>query len=232
MAKPCTCRSPHQNPSPTGKDEPAGAALTESSSTPTSTLAVSQALTPAPVVTPAVIPNPDNKLFKQFMKAYLEAQTPAQIAAEMDAKPRERLLKAWLSDFYYRDLHIECYLFCQQYENHFDTARAKGSNQIPFAASFLRKKVFGQWLQYKRRNNGAKPMTWPEFKDFLQTNLGDSKAFVDGIWSKIKHNSQYQNKLVQDWGAHLEFLQSILTEFDAELVPVKVTMICIFWKGL
>ena len=75
-------------------------------------------------------------------------------------------------------------------------------------------------------------MTWPEFKDFLQTNLGDSKAFVDGIWSKIKRNSQYQNKSVQDWGAHLKFLQSILTEFDANWAPAKGTMICIFREDL
>ena len=115
------------------------------------------------------------------MKAYLEAETPASTAAEIDAEPRERPLKARLSDLYYEDLHIEYYWFCQQCEDHFNTARAKGSNQIPFAASFLRKKALRRWLQYKRQNNGAKPMTWPEFNDFFRTNLGDSKAFVDGI---------------------------------------------------
>ena len=71
------------------------------------------------------------------MKAYLEAQTPAQTAAEMDAEPRERLFKAWLLDLYYRNSHIECYWFFQQWEDHFNTVRAKGSKQISFAASFL-----------------------------------------------------------------------------------------------
>ena len=129
--------------------------------------------------------------FKQFMKAYLKAQTPAETATKIDTEPCERLFKAWLPDLYYRNSHIKYYRFCQQCEDHFDTARAKGSNRIPFAASFLHEKALGQWLQYKRQNNGAEPMTWPEFKDFLQTNLGDSKAFMDGIWSKIKRNSQY-----------------------------------------
>ena len=184
MARPRACHSPRQNPSPTGGNEPAGAASTEGSGIPTPTL--------------AVIPNPDNKLFKQFMKAYLEAQTPALTAAKMDAKPCERPLKAWLPDLYYEDLYIKCYRFCQKCKDHFDTARAKGSNRIPFAISFLRKKALGQWLQYKRRNNGAESLTWPKFKDFLQTNLGDSKAFVDDIWSKIKRDSQYQNESMQD----------------------------------
>ena len=48
-------------------------------------------------------------------------------------------------------------------------------------------------------------MTWPEVKEFLQKNLGDSKAFVDSVWKKVKRNSQYQDKLVQDGAAHLEY---------------------------
>ena len=80
------------------------------------------------------------------------------------------------------------------------------SNQISFVALILRKKAFGQWLQYKRQNNKAKPMTWLGIKNFFWKNLEDFKTFVDSIWSKIKHNSQYQNKWVQDWVAHLEFL--------------------------
>ena len=132
MARPCACRSPRQNPPPTSKDEPAGAAPTEGSGTPTPTL--------------AVVPNLDNELFKQFIKAYLEAQTPALTAAKMDAEPRERSLKARLPDLYYGASHIECYWFCQQCKDHFDTARAKGLNRIPFAASFLREKALGQWL--------------------------------------------------------------------------------------
>ena len=167
MARPRACHSPCQNLPPTSKDELARAAPTEGNGTPTPTL--------------AVVPNPDNELFKQFMKAYLKAQTPALTVTEMDAKPCERPLKAWLPGLYYGDLHIECYRFCQKCKDHFNTAGAKGSNRIPFVASFLREKAFGRWLQYKRQNNGVEPMTCPKFKDFFRTNLGDSKAFVDGI---------------------------------------------------
>ena len=75
-------------------------------------------------------------------------------------------------------------------------------------------------------------MTWPEFKNFFWKNLGDYKAFVDGIWSKIKRDFQYQDKSVREWAAHLKYLQSILLEFDAEWAPAKDTMICYFRKGL
>ena len=112
MARPYACRSPCQNPFPTGGNKLARAAPNEGSGTPTFTLTVSQAPTPALVVTPIVISNPDNELFKQFMKVYLEAQTPAETSAEMDTEPCKRPFKAWLPDLYYRDLHIECYWFC------------------------------------------------------------------------------------------------------------------------
>ena len=68
-------------------------------------------------------------------------------------------------------------------------------------------------------------MTWPEFKEFLQKNFGDSKAFVNSVWKKVKPNFQYQDKLVQDWAAHLEYLQSILIEFDSAWALEKGTII-------
>ncbi len=37
--------------------------------------------------------------------------------------------------------HMECYNFCQQYEDHFTTCGATGPNKIPFAASFLRERI-------------------------------------------------------------------------------------------
>ena len=43
------------------------------------------------------------------MKAYLKAQTLAQIFAKMDAEPHEWPLKARLPDLYYGNLHLECY---------------------------------------------------------------------------------------------------------------------------
>ena len=73
MAGPRACRSPRRNPRPTIKDKLAGAALTEGSDIPTPTPIMSHAPTPALATAPAVAPSSDNKLFKQFMKAYLEA---------------------------------------------------------------------------------------------------------------------------------------------------------------
>ena len=73
------------------------------------------------------------------------------------------------------------YPFYQQCEDHFETAGAKRLNKITFAALFLRGLVTQQWFQHKRRHDKAVPMTWPEFKNFLQNNLRDFRAFVDGI---------------------------------------------------
>ena len=71
-------------------------------------------------------------------------------------------------------------------------------------------------------------MTWVKFKNFLWKKLGDSKAFIDSIWKKVKRDSQYQDKSVQDWATHLEYLQSILIELDSEYAPEKDTMIWYF----
>ena len=111
---------------------------------------------------------------------------------------------------------MDCYRFCQQFKDHFETAGAKRRNRIPFAASFLRGLVTQQRFQYKQRHDGAVSMTWPEFKEFLRKNLGDSRTFIDSIWKKVKRDSRYQDELVQDWAAHINYLQSILIEFDSE----------------
>ena len=142
MAGPRTCRSLCQNPSPTGKDELAGVALTEGSGTPILTPVMFYALTSALATDPAVAPSLDNKLFKQFIKAYLEAQMPSQI--EIDPEPCKQSLKARFPDLYYGNLHMDCYQFCQQCEDHFETARAKGLNKISFAALFLHASVIQQ----------------------------------------------------------------------------------------
>ena len=89
-----------------------------------------------------------------------------------------------------------------------------------------------QWLQYKRQHDRAAPMTWTKYKTFFRKNLGDSWAFVDSIWSKLKRNSQYQLEEVQDWAAYLEYLQSILLEFDDAGAPEEPYLICFFRKGL
>lgn len=75
-------------------------------------------------------------------------------------------------------------------------------------------------------------MSWDDFKAFLRKNLGDSKAFVDLIWSRIKRDFQYQQEEVQDWTAHLDHLQSILLEFDADGATTEAVAIRYFREGL
>ena len=84
----------------------------------------------APVPAPAAT----DELFKQFMKAYLEAKTPAPVLAEPQGQP----LKARFPDLYYGNSHMDYYCFCQQCEDHFETAGATRPNRIPFVALFLR----------------------------------------------------------------------------------------------
>ena len=107
---------------------------------------------------------------------------------------REKPLKAKLPDVYYGKSHIECYNFCQQCEDYFATARAKGSNRILFAVSFLRDRINFCWQQYKWKHKAKSivPITWEKFKTFLCQSLGDSRAFVDSYWAKIRRDSQYQ----------------------------------------
>ena len=100
MAGPCACHSPCLNSFHTGKDKLADAALTKRSRTLTPTLAVSCALTTTPVTAPTIALSLDNKLFKQFIKVYLEAHVPVQSTAEVDLKPYEQPLKAQFLDLY------------------------------------------------------------------------------------------------------------------------------------
>ena len=66
----------------------------------------------------------------------------------------------------------------------------------------------------------------------MQKNLGESKSFVDSIWKKLKRDSQYQLEEVYDWAFHLEYLQSILMEFNLAAIPTKSTMVRYFEEGL
>ena len=122
------------------------------------------------------------------MKAYLESnQGPSQPPEE-----RKRLLKAKVPDVYYGKLHIDCYHFCEECEDYFETSRATGTNQTPFAVSFFCENIGIWWTQFKRRRGGkVAPITWTKFKAFLWKNLGESKSFVNSIWKKLKMDCQY-----------------------------------------
>lgn len=146
--------------------------------------------------------------------------------------PGERPLEARFPDLYFGKSHMGCYYFCQQCEDHSDTARATGSNRTPFAASFLRGRISFRWHQHKRRlGEGLAPITWAEFKAFLRKNLGDSRAFVDSIWSRIKRDFQYQLEEAHNWASRLEHLQSILIEFDADGAPEESDLVRFFREG-
>ena len=73
--------------------------------TPALDVPVLDALVPAP----GLASTSTNELFKQFMKAYLEAQTPIPIQIEL----REQPLKACFPDLYHGNSHMNCYRFCQ-----------------------------------------------------------------------------------------------------------------------
>ena len=234
MAGPRTRCSLRRNLPPGGENELAGGlpgAPTKGSNTPTPSPPASRAQTPASAQASA--PPSNEGLFQQFMKAYLENQNQNQAPppTPIQAELREQPLKAQFPDLYYGNSHLDCYRFCQQCEDHFDTAGASGPNRIPFAASFLRGSVIQRWHQHKRRAEGA-PMTWAEFKDFLRKNLGDDRAFANSICSKFRRDSQYQAESVLDWAAHLEHLQSILLEYDSVGAPTEPTMLRYFREGL
>ena len=179
MAGLCTRCSSRPNSPPDGEDILAGGssgAATEGSNTPTPSSPVSRAQTPANA--PAPTPAPPKGTYTDVDLWRATKLTPESFiqgqAHAYGSEPREKLLKACFSDLYWGNSHQDCYRFCQQCKDHFDTVGAKGSNRIPFAASFLRRSVVQQWLQNKRRHDGTIPMTWAKFKTFLRKNLGDS----------------------------------------------------------
>ncbi len=202
--------------------------FTSDSETPSGSATLSRAPTPA-ASAPALVPT--EELFKQFMTIYIDlVQNPSPIHTE----PRERPLKTRFPKLYFGKSHMDCYNFCQQCEDHFDTAQATVSNRTSFAALFLCGSINFRWTQYKRRHQSEEvaPISWSEFKAFLCKNLGDFQSFVDNIWSKFKKDSQYQLEEAQDWASHLEHLQSILLEFDADGAKEESDLIRFFWEEL
>ena len=103
----------------------------------------------------------------------------------------------------------------------------------PLQVPFVCRNISVQWTQFKRcQGEKVAPITCIEFKVFLQKNLGEFKSFVDSIWKKLKRDYQYQLEEVYDWASHLEYLQSILIEFDPVAAPMESTMIRYFEEGL
>ena len=201
-------------------------------------LAPTDAPEPTPGPAASASPASTEELFKLFMRTYMDTvknqaqvQAPVQVPAP-PVEPKEQPLKARFPDLYFGKSHLDCYRFCQQCEDHFDTARANGENRTPFAASFLRDGISTRWTQYKRRHAQEKGpdvvIPWEEFKAFLCENCGNSRTFVKGIWNRFRGDSQYQLEDAQDWVSHLEHLQSILQKFDPEDAPEESDLIRFF----
>ena len=78
---------------------------------------------------------------------------------------------------------MEYYYFCQQCEDHFDTAGATGHKRVLFAALFLRDQISFRWQQQRTQveSDNAVPSTWDEFKAFLRQSFGESTSFVTNI---------------------------------------------------
>ena len=87
------------------------------------------------------------------MKVFMET-TQAQAT-----EPRERPLKARTPETYSGKSHMDCYHFCQQCEDYFETSGATGMNRTPFAATFFRGAISLRWAQHKRRHESATPIT-------------------------------------------------------------------------
>ena len=68
------------------------------------------------------------------MKVFME-MTQAQ--AQALAEPRERSLKARIPENYFGKSHIDCYHFCQQYEDYFEMFGTIGINRTLFATTFF-----------------------------------------------------------------------------------------------
>ena len=202
MGGACTCHNPRHNPPSGGENEPVGdppGASTKGSNTSTLSPPVSWAQTPAQ----PPVPSSTEELCQQLLKTY--AATVNLLEQNHGSGPCKKSLKVQFSDLYYGNLHIDCYRFCQQCKDNFETAGASRPNRIPFATSFFRESVVQHWHQHKRYSKGVQ-MTWAEFKDFLRKNLGYDRAFANSICSKFRRDTQYQAVSVLNWAAHLEYL--------------------------
>lgn len=103
----------------------------------------------------------------------------------------DKPFKAKISDLYYTNKHTQFYYFCQQCEDYFETAKAKSHKHVLFTIFFLKDRIFFYWQQYKYKIECDRTTlpSWEDFKAFFQKRLGESIAFVDNIWNKIKKDS-------------------------------------------
>ncbi len=75
-----------------------------------------------------------------------KAQALAAPAPDIEARDNaNRPLKSRNPDLYYGNSHIECYYFCQQYEDHFKVVGLLSHKHVLFAAGFLKNRILNWW---------------------------------------------------------------------------------------
>ena len=82
--------------------------------------------------TPTLIPLTSKNLFTKFMKVFMETTQ-----ARDQLEPRECSFKARTPETYSGKSHIDCYHFCQQCKDYFETSGTTGMNRTFFAATFF-----------------------------------------------------------------------------------------------
>ena len=184
----CICQSPHVNTpaNPAGElDELTGQGPVRRSNV-KSNEAPTKAPTPPETITLPLVLYPPKDLFTKFMKVFIE-MTQAQVQAL--AKPQKHPFKARAPKIYSGKSHMNCYNFCQQCEDYFETSGVTGINCISFAATFLRSPISLKWAQDKCRHKHTTPIIWSEFEVFFRKNLGSFQPFIDSIWNKFRRDS-------------------------------------------
>lgn len=56
--------------------------------------------------------------------------------------------------------------------------------------------------------------------------------FTSNVWSKLRTDTKYQLKEIQNWATHLKHLQSVLLEFDTNNTPTEGQRSRYFYDGL
>ena len=108
----------------------------------------------APLGPGPALPTPlNNDFFQEFMQIGIKkVWDQASLALPISVKARDdfdRPFKRRNPNFYYGHLHMECYFFYQQCENHFKIAGSQEYKRVPLAVGFLKDCILNWWQQYK-----------------------------------------------------------------------------------
>ena len=133
--------------------------------TTSATLEPGPELDPEPGPAPALVPPPTPGSDSAHAVAYTEADLQRLLRICMGAKGpsndelRESPLKTRFPDLYTEKSQMDCFHFCQQCEDHFETARATGTKLTSFASFFLSVPINQRWTQYKKRHQAEKKLS-------------------------------------------------------------------------